>query len=116
MNLTPCCRVVASDQAPARRHWWSAGWAIPWLILALLPKCPACLVAYVAIATGLGLSVSAAAGLRTLLIILCVASLACTAARLLLHRSARHPLIASATGRLRPGPASVHASDLLRPE
>jgi len=40
-----------------------------------MPKCPACLAGYVAVGTGLALSSSSAAFLRTSLIVVCIAAL-----------------------------------------
>jgi hypothetical protein len=62
---------------------------VPVAILAVLPKCPACLAAYVAVGTGIGLSLTAATYLRLSLIVVCVASLIFFAGKMIrpkLHR------------------------------
>lgn len=45
---------------------------MPGAILALMPKCPACLAAYLALGAGIGISVPAAANLRMVAIVLAV--------------------------------------------
>jgi hypothetical protein len=52
-------------------------------ILAMLPKCPACLAAYVALGTGIGLSLTAATYLRLSLMIACMATLIFFAAKMI---------------------------------
>ncbi len=56
-----CCRSFHPQTAVASRIGRLMEWLIPSLILALIPKCPACLAVYIALTTGLCLS-SAAAG------------------------------------------------------
>jgi hypothetical protein len=80
-----CCR---GGPTWFRRGIEAIEWAVPGAILALLPKCPMCVAAYVALATGVGVSVSAATYLRTGTIVLCVASLLFLGARTVMRRLA----------------------------
>jgi uncharacterized membrane protein YidH (DUF202 family) len=61
------------EQRTPRRSAYAAGRnflavLVPGLLWALIPKCPACLAAYIALATGLSVSVSVASHLRYVLI------------------------------------------------
>ena len=100
MNVRQCCQIKTRAGENARRpasrlHHGSeiAGWIIPGAILALLPKCPLCLAAYVAVWSGIGLSFSAATHLRVALEILCfglILFLAARNARRLVHKFGQH--------------------------
>jgi hypothetical protein len=50
-------------------------WLAPGITLVLIPKCPLCLAAYVAVGTGIGLSLPAATYLRIALLVICISSL-----------------------------------------
>lgn len=56
---------------PDRRRRGAAAFALPSIALALIPKCPMCIAAYLAIGGGLGVSLRTAAHLRTALVWLC---------------------------------------------
>lgn len=68
MNARSCCREAGQ-------------WIAPGLGLALMPKCPMCLAAYVATFTGVGMSITTATWIRTGLLIACVTALALVAVR-----------------------------------
>jgi hypothetical protein len=73
--------VCAGKATWRRRGVEAVEWAVPGAILAVLPKCPICIAMYVALATGVGVSVSAATYLRTGTIVVCAASLLFLAVR-----------------------------------
>lgn len=75
-------RAPSSPAAPA--HVWRRiaallQWAIPVTILALLPKCPACIAAYALLLTGFSVSYSGAAAARWVVISVCIIALAALA-------------------------------------
>jgi hypothetical protein len=69
----------ATPESPRLLRKWRcrdvAGVIVPGVLLALIPKCPACLAGYVAVATGVGLTFTTAEGLRAVLMGLCGAAL-----------------------------------------
>lgn len=70
-----------------RRAWRAIQWLFPATLLVLMPKCPLCVAAYVALFTGIGISVSTARWIQILMLALCLTSLAYLAFRLKRSRS-----------------------------
>jgi hypothetical protein len=90
MSAPACCRIERPGRGGSlRRAGEVGGWVLPGVILALLPKCPACLAAYVAIATGIGLSAPVAAHLHLWILILSSVTLVCMAASCARRMSSR---------------------------
>lgn len=87
MNAHRCCHTTAARQTeprlstPLQRLSHAARWALPGAVLVVMPKCPMCIVAYVALFTGMGISVSAAAHLRVAVLVLCLISFLFLAAK-----------------------------------
>ena len=75
--MRACCDAASERNTPKwiRRLRDISAWLLPSAGLVLMPKCPACLAAYVALGTGLGVSFSTATYLRWVVLFLCVASL-----------------------------------------
>ena len=75
--MSSCCHSGSTRKAPrwARRTRELIAWALPSTVLVLVPKCPACLAAYVALWSGIGLSFGTAAYLRWAMLFVSVAAL-----------------------------------------
>ena len=83
MSSLHCCQRksragdnVRNEKTWLRRARGSAGLMLPGALLALMPKCPMCLAAYVAVGTGFTLSCSSAHTLLRSLTALCLGTLA----------------------------------------
>lgn len=80
----------AAPPEPHHRTWPSRArtalaWALPITTLALIPKCPACIAAYMLLFTGIGVSLPAAGAIRTALTTLCVIAIAWLLVRAAIH-------------------------------
>lgn len=92
-----CRQNAASSEAGkrrlARRTRGTAAWALPGIALALVPKCPMCIAAYLAIGGGLGVSLTTAAHLRTALVWLCWSVLLLLAVRMAMRLTASRKML-----------------------
>lgn len=77
---------LAESGAPSYRRLLNfVGWMVPTAILALIPKCPACVAGYAIIGTSVGFSLSGFAQLRLALTVLCLLSLSYVGTRSVLY-------------------------------
>jgi hypothetical protein len=77
-----CCQPRSEHQATAlRRGLWSSTCLLPAAFLALAPKCPLCLAAYLTLVSGVGISATAAEHVWTGGVVLAVAGLVCLVSR-----------------------------------
>jgi len=76
-NLQPAPNPTGGKRATGffRRAWRGIQWIFPSTLLVLMPKCPFCVAAYVALFTGASISVTTARWLQVLMFVLCFASL-----------------------------------------
>jgi hypothetical protein len=76
VNVPACCPKSSSGW---RRGGEIAGWIIPSAVLILIPKCPAFLVAYLALLSGIGISFAGASILRSVVLVVSTTALVCLA-------------------------------------
>jgi hypothetical protein len=89
-----CCRgdghkLRRASRTHSRNFWECAGGAASIGVWVLMPKCPVCLAAYVALWTGLGLSFATAQYVRWSLLLLSATALHYLVAKRLAKRSTR---------------------------
>ncbi len=74
-NLDPIPAPPSPRPGLLRRAWKGTHWLVPSILLVFMPKCPMCIVAYVALFTGIGISISTAHWIEILMWALCGVSL-----------------------------------------
>jgi hypothetical protein len=77
--MNACCKVNWNGKSRTcrRRMGEMFAWFVPTATLVLIPKCPACLAAYVMLWSGIGLSLSTATWMRWGLIFISLTLLLC---------------------------------------
>jgi len=91
MNSPCCCPQKPRAGHDAQKTWprrvrGVVGWILPGALLALMPKCPMCLAAYVALCTGFTMSCSSVHILMRALAALCIGTMALCVVRRVVSR------------------------------
>ena len=91
MNSPCCCQQKPRAGHDAQKTWprrvrGVVGWILPGALLALMPKCPMCLAAYVALCTGFTMSCSSVHILMRALAALCIGTMALCVVRRVVSR------------------------------
>jgi len=87
--VAQCCTGGGPSRRLARRLSGAAASILPGAVLVLLPKCPLCLAAWLALVTGIGVSAAAAQCVRGLIVVFWVASVALATAQIIRGRVCR---------------------------
>ena len=95
-----CCTGGGRSRRLARRLSGAVASIIPAAALVLLPKCPLCLAAWLTVATGIGISATAAAHLRGLIFASSVVPVALVAAQIIRRRAFRRSVCRDKTSLL----------------
>jgi hypothetical protein len=77
----PCGKPQAAARKQVQHIVGFVGWLVPGAVFAAMPKCPACLAAYIAMASGIGISIPAAGLVRACTLALCIVLLGALSAR-----------------------------------
>jgi len=86
-----CCGSATRGASPLRRARGIAAWIIPGATLVLMPKCPLCVAAYVALFSGVGITAACASNLRMALLVLSAATLVFLALKRLGRKGTAEP-------------------------
>ena len=84
-----CCTGEGPSRRLARRSAGAAASILPGAMLVLLPKCPLCLAAWLTVVTGVGVSATAAAHVRGLIVVVWVVAAALAAVQIIRRRALR---------------------------
>lgn len=102
-----CCNEkvrAAGETAPRPRKMTWTKLIVPTAVLVLIPKCPMCVAAYIALATGFTISLPVATWIRTGLLAASLCTITYLSLRLTIRALARRKTLIQLAKMARPGP------------